>query len=87
MTNFFLVGKCRVGPEKRTSRRVEFISRDVGGMSSDDLQTFQMSGWWYDGDLLGPSVQRRDPWRHKLAPADNSEDVSMISQTGCTVVG
>lgn len=55
--------------------------------SSDDLQTFQMSGWWYDRDLLAPSVQRRYPWRHKLGPADNSEDVSMISQTGCTVVG
>lgn len=55
--------------------------------SSDDLQTFQMSGWWYDRDLLAPSGQRRDSWRHKLALADNSEDVSMISQTGCTVVG
>lgn len=44
ITNFFLVGKCRVGPEKRTSRRIECISRDVSHLMTYKLARCPVGG-------------------------------------------
>lgn len=85
MTNFFLVGKCRIWPEKRTSRRVKFISRDVC-----HLMTYKLSRCPVGGMIATYLLHRvKDVIRGAISSpqADNSEDVSMISQTGCTVVG